>query len=74
LVRKGHKVEQLIQVCYDINHPKTIKREMDALLEAAIELKCDDLLLITWDKEEIKEADKLTIKLIPAYKWLTQNP
>ena len=74
LVRKGHKVEQLIQVCYDINHPKTIKREMDALLEAAVELKCDDLLLITWDKEEIKEADKLTIKLIPAYKWLTQNP
>lgn len=74
LVRKGHKVEQLIQVCYDINHPKTIKREVDALLEAAIELKCDDLLLITWDKEEIKEADKLTIKLIPAYKWLTQNP
>ncbi len=73
LVRKGHRVEQLIQVCYDINQPKTSKREMDALVEAAIELKCDDLLLITWDKEELIELNQLEIKLIPAYKWLTQN-
>ena len=70
LVRKGHRVEQLIQVCYDINQPKTNKREIDALVEAAIELKCDDLLLLTWDKEELIVVNKLTIKLIPAYKWL----
>jgi len=72
LVRKGHRVEQLIQVCYDINQPKTSKREIDALVEAAIELKCDNLLLITWDKEEIIVVNKLTIKLIPAYKWLIE--
>jgi len=70
LIRKGHRIEQLVQVCYDINQPKTLKRELDALLEAAIELKCSDLLLITWDKEEQIEVNKLIIKLIPAYKWL----
>lgn len=74
LVRKGHQVEQLVQVCYDIDQPKTSKREMDALVEAAIELNCDNLVLITWDKEELIEVNRLTIKLIPAYKWLTQNP
>ncbi|MEI7595856.1 MAG: ATP-binding protein [Bacteroidota bacterium] len=70
LVRKGHRVEQLIQVCYDINQPKTYKREIDALIEAASELKCDDLLMLTWDKEELIVVNKLTITLIPAYKWL----
>jgi len=47
-----------------------LKRELDALVEAAIELKCNDLLLVTWDKEEQIEVNKLIIKLIPAYKWL----
>ncbi len=70
LIRKGHRIKQLIQVCYDINQPKTLKRELDALTEAAIELKCDDLLLITWDKEERISANELTIQLMPAYKWL----
>lgn len=70
LIRKGHRIEQLVQVCYDIHQPKTLKRELDALVEAAIELKCDNLLLITWDKEEQIEVNKLIIKLTPAYKWL----
>jgi predicted AAA+ superfamily ATPase len=70
LIRKGHRIKQLIQVCYDINQPKTLKRELDSLTEAAIELKCDDLLLITWDKEERISANELTIQLMPAYKWL----
>ncbi|NQT77525.1 MAG: ATP-binding protein [Bacteroidetes bacterium] len=69
LVRKGHKIEQLIQVCYDINQPKVKKRETDALVEAAEELNCTDLLLITWDKEDIIQFDQLKIKLLPAYKW-----
>ena len=70
IIRKGHRVEQLLQVCYDINQPKTLKRELDALVEAAIELKCDDLLLITWDREEQISINDLTIHLLPAYKWL----
>ena len=70
LVRKGHRIEQLIQVCYDMEQPKVRKREIDALLEAAKELNCTDLLLITWEKEDLIEIDQLKIKLLPAYKWL----
>lgn len=47
VTRKGAKVEQLIQVCYDMTSEKTRKRELDALVEAAEELHCDNLLVIT---------------------------
>ena len=47
VTRKGSKVEQLIQVCYDMTSEKTRKRELDALVEAAEELHCDNLLIIT---------------------------
>lgn len=70
LLRKGHKTEQLIQVCYDISSHKTLKRELDALIEAATELKCDNLEIITWDKEEQIQVNNYTINLTPAYKWL----
>ncbi len=73
LLRKGHKIEQLIQVCYDISSPKTLKRELDALIEAATELQCESLQLITWDKEEQIEINQLTVQLTPAYKWLTKT-
>ena len=52
VTRKGSKVEQLIQVCYDMSSVKTRKRELDALVEAAEELHCDNLLVITNSKEE----------------------
>ncbi len=73
LLRKGHQIEQLVQVCYDITNPKTLKRELDALIEAATELKCSNLLLITWDKEEQIEVNKFIVNLTPAYKWLNLN-
>ena len=47
VTRKGAKVEQLIQVCYDMTSEKTRKRELDALVEAAEELHCDKLLVLT---------------------------
>ena len=68
--RKGHRVEKLIQVCYDISLSKTLKRESDALSEASSELGCSDLMIITWDKEEIVEKKEHVIRLVPAYKWL----
>lgn len=52
VTRKGTKVEQLIQVCYDMTSEKTRKRELDALTEAAEELHCDNLLVITNSQEE----------------------
>lgn len=70
LLRTGYKITQLIQVCYDIANEKTLKREVDALIEAAGELSCNNLLIITWDREEIIEKNGLSLQIIPAFKWL----
>ena len=62
VTRKGSKVEQLIQVCYDMSSEKTRKRELDALVEAAEELHCDNLLVITNSKEEkIERKERMII-------------
>jgi predicted AAA+ superfamily ATPase len=73
LCRKGHIIFQLIQVCYDISNSKTLKRELDALIEASQELACSDLLLITWDKEDVIQKNETKIQLIPAWKWLLKS-
>ncbi len=62
--RKGTKVEQLIQVCYDMTSEKTRKRELDALVEAAEELHCDNLLVITDGQKEEIEWKKRKIKIV----------
>jgi uncharacterized protein len=69
LLRSGHAVKQLIQVSYDLTNAKTLKREVDALVEAANELNCNDLIIITWDNEERITKDDLCVQMIPAYKW-----
>lgn len=68
VMRRGTKVEQLIQVCYDMTSEKTRKRELDAFVEAAEELHCDNLLVITNDQEEQVEWKDKFIKIIaPMY-------
>lgn len=61
VTRKDAKVEQLIQVCYDMTSEKTRKRELDALVEAAEELHCDNLLVITNSQEEKIEWKRTAI-------------
>ncbi len=65
MTRRGTKVEQLIQVCYDMTSEKTRKRELDALVEAAEELHCDNLLVITNDQEAQIERKGKIINIIP---------
>lgn len=69
--RKNSRIEQLIQVCYDVSSSKTLKREIEALSEASGELGCNNMILITWDKEQVFKLNGQQIQLIPAYKWLS---
>lgn len=69
VTRKGSKVEQFIQVCYDMSSEKTRKRELDALVEAAEELHCDNLLVITNSQEEKIEWKNKTIEVITYNKF-----
>ena len=45
VVKQGTKVLQLIQVCLNLDDPKTKSREVRALVKAPEELKCMDLLI-----------------------------
>ncbi len=70
IVKRGLKIKQLIQVCYDIDDYDTKKREVRALLKASKELKCNNLLVITEYKEEEEKINNKKIKYIPLWKWL----
>ncbi len=67
VTRSGAKIEQLIQVCYDMTSEKTRKRELDALVEASEELHCDNLIIITNKQEEEIKWKNHDVKVIPVW-------
>jgi len=74
VIKEGLDVTRLIQVCTDISNPKTLKREMRALIKASQELHCDDLVLLN-DRDERTETFKWQeaerpIRLMPFWQWL----
>lgn len=69
VLREGTAVSRLIQVCYDMRQPKTRKRELDAIIECAEELKCNNLTIVTNNQEEVIEQGGYTIYLVPVTKF-----
>ncbi len=65
VLRKGHRIERLVQVCYDLSNPKTEKREVDSLVECAGELKCDNLVIVTEQEHRTIERDQYRIEVVP---------
>ncbi len=70
VIKEGQKVKELIQVCYDIEDYNIKQREVKALMKASKELKCKDLLVITWDYEAEEEFEGKRVKFLPLWKWL----
>ena len=69
VVRRGVNVEQLIQVCYDLRGERTRRREFNALVEAADELHCDNLRVVSSNEEENIEWKGKIIKIVPVSKF-----
>ena len=69
VVCKGNKVEQCIQVSYDISAEKTRKREIGGLLLAARQTLCENLLLLTDHESDQIQQDGHTIAVQPVYEW-----
>jgi len=69
VTRRGSRIEQLIQVSYDISTKKTFKRELSALVECAEELHCDNLLLVSFDTEDTVMFGGHDIRVLPFNKW-----
>lgn len=78
IIKEGLHVTRLIQVCSDITNPKTLKREMRALIKASQELYCDELLLLN-DRVDRTETfrwqnGERPIRLMPLWQWLETSP
>ena len=69
VLRQGTHIEHLVQVCYDMSSPKTEKREVDAIMECAGELKCGNLTIVTYDDERTIENDGYKINIVPIAKF-----
>jgi len=65
-----NKVVELIQVSGDISAQKTFNREISALIRASKELRCNNLTLITLNKERTYTVNNQTINIVSILKWL----
>lgn len=72
VTKDGGKVSSLIQVSFEIGNPKTRERELKSLYEASNELKCNNLLLITWDTEEEIEYKGANVRVTSVAKWFLE--
>lgn len=70
VLKKGEM--HLIQVCYDIEDFNVRERELNALVKASKELKCNKLFVITWNYENVEKYKNRKIRFIPLWKWLLE--
>jgi predicted AAA+ superfamily ATPase len=76
VVVKNRKVDQIIQVCWNIEKPETKEREIRALVTAGEELKCKKLMVLTESKEKIENVEwfgkKAAVQYVPLWKWMME--
>ena len=74
VIRSGVRVTRLIQVCYSLEADRVRRREFDALVEAAEELRCDNLLVVTATAAEATVAyGGQTIRQLPVADFAAQG-
>ena len=61
-----------IQVAYSLSDLDTQKRETVALLKFSRFMPAKRLTIITHDEEQTLEADGVTIKVVPVWKWMIE--
>jgi len=70
VLKRGLKIERLIQVTYVSGEEEVDVREKKALLKASEELNCEDMQVITRDYEAEEDFKGKKIKFRPLWKWL----
>src|SRR3989338_2560476 len=73
VLKKGHLVTELIQVCYESINSDVEQRETKALLEASDELKVKKLTVLTWDEKREVNKDGMTVQFVPLWEWLLEK-
>ena len=77
VVKEGHRIVQLLQVCWDMRSPGTRDREIRSLLQASKALACDNLTVLTATTEAEEQVEwygvRRTVRLLPMWKWTSAN-
>ncbi len=71
VVKGKTSVEQLIQVTYASSAEDIEKREINSLMIASSELRCKNMLTITWDYKGTVSIRGKKIVFMPLWQWLT---
>jgi predicted AAA+ superfamily ATPase len=70
VVKNKDSIKQLIQVTYASDKNEVDQRELESFKAAAFEMKCDSMLVITWDYQGTTLVNDKTVMFIPLWKWL----
>ena len=70
VIKNGQSVEGLIQVTNVSSREEIENREITSLIKSSKDLKCKNLLLITWGLEDEIKENNMKIRCIPLWKWL----
>lgn len=69
VVSKNKKIENIIQVCFELNHDN-LQQELSGLYEAMDELNSDSGLILTMNQDDKIVQGNKTIIVTPVWKWM----
>jgi len=69
LIKKGIKITEAIQVCYDLNEENK-EREISSLVEALIKFNLKEGLILTYDQQNEFKVENKKIKIMPIWRWI----
>ena len=70
VVKKGQKISDLIQVCWNLSNLKTKDREIRSLVKAMDELGKEEATIITEEHEGLEDVKGKKITYVPLWRWL----
>lgn len=70
VIQRNDRIDELIQVTWDMSDDNTREREINGLLEASKVTRCDNLTIITVDEESSFGRNGKTIHAVPAWRWM----
>ena len=73
VLKRGTRVRELIQVCWQVEEASTKERETRSLVKAMGELKAGSALVITEDYEAEETVKEQRIRFVPLWKWLLDH-
>ncbi|MBV6514334.1 MAG: hypothetical protein FMNOHCHN_03950 [Ignavibacteriaceae bacterium] len=76
VLHQSGKVTEIIQASADLSNPKTLEREMRALITASEELQCNRLTIITTNEKSVRSFEwygrKREITILPFTEWVSK--